>query len=145
MEQDKTYDVDELLHNKSNLNDVQKFNELQHIYGGKVNPPMFGYKDLVVTRNSISQRGSVLTFYPEGLEFIAFKQQQGLLDDFLSKAGFSQHFKVDIVGEPSKNAWSGRIKHQIILQDYTMEILDDSSIKTKDDKNWLDQNGDLSF
>ena len=71
----------------------------------------------------------VLTFYHEGLEFIAFKQQQGLLDDFLSEAGFSQYFKIDLVGEPSKNEWTGRIKHQVILQDFTMEILDGDPIK----------------
>jgi len=145
LEQDKTYDVDELLHNKSNLNEVQKFNELQHIYGGKVNPPIFGYKDLVITRNSVGQRGSVLTFYHEGLEFIAFKQQQGLLDDFLLEAGFSQYFKIDLVGEPTKNEWTGRVKHQIILQDFTMEILNEAPVKIKDDENWLDENGNLSF
>ena len=100
---------------------------------------------MVITRNSVSQRGSVLTFYHEGLEFVAFKQQQGLLDDFLMEAGFSQYFKIDLVGEPSKNEWTGRVKHQVILQDFTMEILNEAPVKVKDDENWLDENGNLSF
>lgn len=144
-EREKNYNVDGLFYNKVNLKQVKEINDLRHLFGGSVSFPVYGYKDLVLTRNSISQRGSVLTFFYQGLEFIAYKQQVDLLDNLLAEAGFNQYFKVDLVGEPTLNEWMGRKKHQIVLQDFHIEVIEDQPTpKEETPEKWLD-NGKLSF
>ena len=145
--EDTIYDVDKLYHNESNLEEVKMVNEVEHIFGGKVNSPNYGYEDLIVSRKSMSQRGSVVTFYHKGLEFIAYKQEPGLIDDILQQAGFKQYFSLDLIGRPSKNEWTGRVKHQIVLQDFTINILDEDPVETKEESQnkWLNSEGNLSF
>ena len=145
--EDTVYDVDKLYHNESNLEEVKTVNEVEHIFGGKVNHPNYGYEDLIVSRKSMSQRGSVVTFYHKGLEFIAYKQEPGLIDDILQQAGFKQYFSLDLIGRPSKNEWTGRVKHQIVLQDFTINVLDEDPVETKEESQnkWLNSEGNLSF
>ena len=145
--EDTVYDVDKLYYNESNLEEVKTVNEVEHIFGGKVNSPNYGYEDLIVSRKSMSQRGSVVTFYHKGLEFIAYKQEPGLIDDILQQAGFKQYFSLDLIGRPSKNEWTGRVKHQIVLQDFTINILDEEPVETKEESQnkWLNNEGNLSF
>ena len=144
-EREKKYNVDDLFYNDVNLNQVKEVNNLRHLFGGSVSFPVYGYKDLVLSRNSINQRGSVLTFFYEGLEFIAYKQQADLLDNLLAEAGFNQYFKVDLVGEPTLNEWMGRKKHQIVLQDFHIEVIEGQPIQEEETpEKWLN-NGELSF
>ena len=139
--QEIVYDVDKLYENKTNLKEVKEINDNQEIFGGKVQSPMFGYKDLVINRSCINQRGSVVTFFHNGLEFIAYKQEPDLVDEFVSSLGFQQEFTVDLVGSPSRNEWSGRVKEQIVLDDY---VIRKEVLETPED-NFVDSNGELSF
>lgn len=144
-DREKNYNVDGLFHNEVNLKQVKEINDLRHLFGGSVSFPVYGYKDLVLSRNSISQRGSVLTFFYQGLEFIAYKQKRDLLDNLLAEAGFNQYFKVDLVGEPTLNEWMGRKKHQIVLQDFHIEVIEGQPTPPKETpEKWLN-NGELSF
>lgn len=138
------YEVDKIYENDSNLDEVRIVNDSEYIFGGKIKSPMFGYKSLVISRNSIHQRGSVVTFFHQGLEFIAYKQPLGLVDDFISKLGFKQHIMVDLVGSPSRNNWQGRIKEQIVLEDFVIFEDFNEVVETPED-SFLDANGNLSF
>lgn len=142
------YDVDKIYHNKSNLSLVETINKHEDLFGGSVREPVYGYKDLVIGRNAVSQRGSVVSFYHSGLEFIAYKQEAGVIDDFMIDLGFEQCVTVDLVGSPSKNEWTGSVKHQIVLKDYTLNKGGDliAEVKeTKADNTWLNARGELSF
>lgn len=138
------YDVDKLYKNETNIKEVTLVNENQDMFGGRVNPPVFGYEGLVLSRNGINQRGSVVTFFHKGLEFIAYKQEPGLADDFLQSLGFQQSFEIDLIGSPSRNEWNGRVKEQIILDDFALrkEI---KTIEEKEEIKYIDNNGELSF
>lgn len=135
------YDVDKLYVNETNLNEIELINDNQEIFGGKVQAPVFGYKDLVINRNSINQRGSVVTFFHKGLEFIAYKQEVGVVDDFVNSLGFQQEFTVDLVGSPSRNNWNGRIKEQVVLDDFALRV----EVETKEENTWMSEDGELSF
>lgn len=138
------YDVDKLYKNETNLKEVKLVNENQEMFGGRVNSPVFGYKGLVISRNGMNQRGSVVTFFHKGLEFIAYKQELGLADDFIQDLGFQQFFEVDLIGSPSRNEWNGRIKEQIILDDFA--IRSDIETEVVEEKvSYVDENGELSF
>lgn len=142
------YDVDKVYLNTSNLGLVETINKHEELFGGSIQEPVYGYKSLVLGRNAISQRGSVVSFYHSGLEFIAYKQEAGLIDDFMIELGFEQFATVDLVGSPSKNEWTGQVKHQIVLKDYTLNkggVLVDRVAERKDDSSWLNASGELSF
>lgn len=143
------YDVDKIYKDSSNIGLVTTINDHEELFGGTLQKPVYGYKNLVVGRNAISQRGTVVSFYHNGLEFIAYKQEPGLVDDFMIGLGFEQYVTVDLVGSPSKNDFTGQIKHQIVLKDFAMraggrEVK--KSVELDKGKNtWLDASGELSF
>lgn len=143
-----TYDVDKVYYNKSNYNLVETINKHEELFGGSIQEPVYGYKDLVIGRNAINQRGSVVSFYHEGLEFIAYKQETGIIDDFLIELGFEQFATVDLVGSPSKNEFTGQVKHQIVLKDYALNKgsnMSEKEVDRKGDNTWLNASGELSF
>lgn len=135
------YEVDRIITNDTNLKEVKQMNDNQDIFGGKVSKPVFGYRDLIITRNSLNQRGSVVTFFHKGLEFIAYKQEAGIIDELIESLGFQQEVMVDLIGSPSRNEWNGRVKEQIVLEDYF--ITKDFIIEESD--QYLDSSGALVF
>ena len=143
---DNKYDVDKIYHNESNIGLVTTINEHEELFGGSIKEPVYGYKDLVIGRSAINQRGSVVSFYHDGLEFIAYKQEAGLIDDFIIGLGFEQFVTVDLVGSPSKNTFTGQLKHQIVLKDYAIRPGGGSNFSKKIEKDsWIDESGELSF
>lgn len=140
------YDVDEIYNNESNLEEVKVVNNNNYIFGGKLVEPTYGYKNLIISRAAMSQRGSVVTFYHDGLEFICYKQDVGAIDSLKESAGFQQYFSVDLVGHPSRNNWSGRIKEQIVLDAFSFNDYsgEEPVIETPED-NWIGENGELIF
>ena len=125
------YEVDKIYENKTNLEEVKLINDNMEIFGGKVKAPMFGYKNLKVKRNCVSQRGSVVTFFHGGLEFIMYKQEPGAVDDFLMTLGFAGEVEVDLVGSPSRSDWNGNVKDQIVLEDFDLR-----KYEQKDDEDF---------
>lgn len=129
--EEMVYEVDRIYENKSNLDEVKLINDNMEIFGGKVTPPVFGYKNLKVNRNCVSQRGSVVTFFHGGLEFIMYKQEPGAVDDFLMRLGFDSEVEVDLIGSPSRSDWNGNIKDQIVLEDFDLR-----KYEQKDDEDF---------
>lgn len=125
------YEVDKIYENKTNLEEVKLINDNMELFGGKVKAPMFGYKNLKVKRNCVSQRGSVVTFFHGGLEFIMYKQEPGAVDDFLMTLGFAGEVEVDLVGSPSRSDWNGNVKDQIVLEDFDLR-----KYEQKDDEDF---------
>lgn len=142
-----TYEVNKIYENETNIEEIKMINDNAWIFGGSMAAPKFGYKNLVIGRNCVSQRGSVVTFFDHGLEFIMYKQPAGLVDSFLEKMGFEQKLVVNLVGHASRNEWNGRVKEQVVLDDFEMMTLAESGIEDKEpafDPNF-DDDGNLVF
>lgn len=136
------YLVDKLYNGIVNYKEVVQVNGLEYLFGGSVSAPKYGYKDILFTRNSVKQRGTVLTFWKDDLEFVAYKQTPGFLDDIVAQMGFNRFFKVSIVGRPAKNEWTGSVKHQIVVEDFTIEVFDGEIEKVE---GFVDADGEFSF
>lgn len=145
------YEADKVYYNETNIEEIIMINDNQYLFGGDIKNPVFGYKDLVISRNSAHQRGSVVTFFHAGLEFIMYKQEPGIIDDFLMQLGFEQKLVVDLVGSASRSDFSGKVKDQIVLDDFDMRKYDpndftsDEESESEQDNKFLDKDGDLSF
>lgn len=134
IEEEKTevvYNVNRLYDGETNLDEVRLVNDHAWLFGGSLQAPKFGYKNLIIGRNCISQRGSVVTFFDHGLEFIMYKQEPGLIDSFIETLGFEQDVVVNLVGKPGRNEWAGRVKEQIILDDFEMIPLSKTNLSKK--------------
>lgn len=139
------YEVNKLYEGETNLDEVRLINDHAWMFGGRLQTPKFGYKDLIITRNCVSQRGSVVTFFNQGLEFIMYKQEPGIIDEFMSTMGFEQEIVVNLVGRPSRSEWTGRIKEQIVLDDFSMMPLSKTNVQKKKEKTWKDEDEELEF
>lgn len=139
------YEVNKLYEGETNLDEVRLINDHAWMFGGRLQTPKFGYKDLIITRNCVSQRGSVVTFFNQGLEFIMYKQEPGIIDEFMSTMGFEQEIVVNLVGRPSRSEWTGRIKEQIVLDDFSMIPLSKTNVQKKQEKTWKDEDEELEF
>ena len=139
------YEVNKLYEGETNLDEVRLINDHAWMFGGRLQTPKFGYKDLIITRNCVSQRGSVVTFFNQGLEFIMYKQEPGIIDEFMSTMGFEQEIVVNLVGRPSRSEWTGRIKEQIVLDDFSMMPLSKTNVQKKQEKTWKDEDEELEF
>lgn len=135
------HNVNKLYVGESNADEVTLVNDHAWLFGGSLQSPKFGYKDLIIGRNCISQRGSVVTFFDKGLEFIMYKQEPGLVDSFMETMGFEQDVVVNLVGKPGRNEWAGRVKEQIVLDDFEMIALSKSGVTKKDAEN----SGEIKF
>lgn len=136
------YDVDKLYEGKTNIEEVIMINDNKEIFGGKVVNPQFGYKNVKIARNCLNQRGSVVTLFHGGLEFIMYKQTPGFVDEFLQTMGFEQYLVADLVGSASRSTWTGRTKDQIVLDDFEIRKFVEGEIE---EESAFDDNGDLSF
>ena len=64
-----------------------------------------------------------------------------IIDELIESLGFQQEVMVDLIGSPSRNEWNGRVKEQIVLEDYF--ITKDFIIEESD--QYLDSSGALVF
>lgn len=110
------YLADLIYYDSLDKNEVEYINNNSDLFGGKISKPVIAGQALPIHRNCISQRGSVLKFFINGIECIKYKTPLGLADKL--KQGFKQEFLIDIIGEPTINNWGGKITHQIVLQDF---------------------------
>jgi single-stranded-DNA-specific exonuclease len=87
----------------------------KHLFGGKVHDPLFAFTGISVNKAFIRQRGSMLTFFDRGVEFIMYGAPAGLFEELTMN--FDRFIKMDFVGRPSVNRYGGRVTPQLILAD----------------------------
>ncbi|UDY80699.1 DHH phosphoesterase [Geobacillus phage GR1] len=109
------YEVDLHVKGKVDKHPIIEVNENKHLFGGKVHDPLFAFTGIKVRKDFIRQRGSMLTFFENGVEFIMFSAPQGLFESLTHN--FDQYITMDFVGTPSENNWGGRKTPIIILED----------------------------
>ena len=50
-----------------------------------------------------------------------------------------------MVGTPSRNNWAGRVKEQVVLEDFVFVDNVNAENAESPEKNWIGNDGELSF
>lgn len=113
--QDFVYEVDLHLHGRHDIDEVLRVEEYKYLFGGKVHDPLFAFTGLKVKKQFIRQRGSMLTIFDRGLEFVMFGAPEGLFESLTNN--FDEYITLDLVGYPGVNSWGNKITPRIVLVD----------------------------
>ena len=111
------YMVDKL-YSKPIEYDIYSVEMDKHVFGGDVVFPMFGYKSIKFNKKCITTRGSVTTFFDNGVSFVLFNSPDDIqqkIEDSLDEKG---NLTIDIVGEPRINKFGNKEIPQIVIKDY---------------------------
>lgn len=109
------YEVDLHIKGKVEKQPIIEVNKNKHLFGGKVHDPLFAFTGIKVRKDFIRQRGSMLTFFENGVEFVMFSAPHGLFESLTHN--FDQYITMDFVGTPGENNWGGQKTPRIILED----------------------------
>lgn len=109
------YEVDALIENKPDAGLILDIVDNIHLFGGKVSEPLIAFTNIKVNKSFIRQRGSMLKFFDNGVEFVMFGAPDGLFEDLTHN--FDQYIEIDVVGRASKNSWGFKETPQLILED----------------------------
>lgn len=111
---DFSYDVDYVFNEEVGTGMVWEVDKNKHIFGGRVTDPLFAYTNIDVPKKDITAKGTVLTFFKNGLEFVMYGTTPEYQEQFT--AGFAASHKLDFIGRPGINDWLGKEKPQIVLE-----------------------------
>ena len=102
---DKLYDM-----NSINKKDIDTILDNQTLFGGNVEQPLLGFKNIEVNKTSIRTRGKVLNFSSGGINFIAFNGQK-----YDIKPNFGNSVTFNIIGEAMRSSWGSM--NQVVIRD----------------------------
>ena len=111
------YMVDKL-YSKPIEYDIYTIEMDKHVFGGAVKFPIMGYKSIKFNKKCITTRGSVTTFFDNGVSFVLFNSPDDIqqeIEDSLDEKG---NLTIDIVGEPRINKFGNKEIPQIVIKDY---------------------------
>lgn len=129
------YLVDKL-YNKPEETDIYTVEINKHVFGGEVRWAMFGYKNIKFNKKCISSRGSVTTFFDNGVSFVLFNSPSNIQDEIENNLDEKGNLTMDLVGEPRINKFGNKEIPQIIIKDY--EFLEDYDIVEEENKFGID-------
>lgn len=90
----------------------------KHVFGGDVVYPTMGYESVKFNKKCITTRGSVTTFFDDGVSFVLFNSpddMQQKIEDNLDDRG---NLTMDVVGEPRVQKFGNKETPQIVIKDY---------------------------
>lgn len=102
---DKLYDM-----NSINKTDIDTILDNQTLFGGNVEQPLLGFRDIAVNKSSIHTRGKVLSFSSGGINFVAFNGQK-----YSIEPNFGNTITFNIVGEAMRSSWGNM--NQVVIRD----------------------------
>ena len=107
--------VDIIFDKYVDTNLINRINEKEDLFGGVVNKPLVGIKNLTVDKTHINLKKSMLSFNLAGIQFVMFKAEN-IIDYIQYETGFNSELHLDIVADVSQTNW-GKIMPQLIIQD----------------------------
>ena len=110
------YYVDKL-YNKPDSSDIYTIEMHKHVFGGAVEFPTMGYKNIRFNKKCINVRGSVTTFFDNGVSFVLFNSPDDI-KDIIDSHVENNNVTMDIVGEPRINKFGNKEIPQIVIKDY---------------------------
>lgn len=129
----KDYLVDKL-YSKPDDSDIYMVEINKHVFGGAVQYPLFGYEDITFNIKCINVRGSVTTFFDNGVSFVLFNSPDNIKEDIDSYLDSKNNVTMNIVGEPRVQKFGNKETPQIIIKDY--EFLDKYDTIKEDSDKW---------
>ena len=89
----------------------------KNVFGGVVEFPTMGYKNLEFNIRCINTRGSVTTFFDNGVSFILFNSPNDIKDVIESHLE-NNKITMDIIGSPRINKFGNKEIPQIVIEHY---------------------------
>lgn len=112
----KVYYVDKV-YDRPTDNDIYMIERNKDVFGGKVMFPTLGYENIKINKACITLRGSMATFFDNGVTFALFNAPE-TLSQSLEDAYEGNTVQLNIVGEPSINSFNGKETPQIVIKDF---------------------------
>ena len=117
MEPNKDIDiVVDKVYSKPEPYDIEKIDKQLGVFGGKAPIPLLAYKNVKFNIACARTRGSVLTLFDNGLEFVSYGTRGTILDEIEMNLT-NNTFRVNIIGEPSMNDWGNTRKPQVVIKE----------------------------
>lgn len=114
------YEVD-VLTDKPNESDIIQVELNKDVLGGRVEFPLFAYKEIEFNKKCINKRGSVLSFFDDNVTFVLFNAPDGIKEEIDTHI-VNNKITMNIVGEPRISKFGNKEQSQIVIKDY--EILE---------------------
>lgn len=127
------YMVDKL-YSKPIEYDIYTIEMHKHVFGGAVVYPLFGYEGITFNIKCINVRGSVTTFFDNGVSFVLFNSPDNIKEDINSYLNSKSNVTMNIVGEPRINKFGNKEIPQIVIKDY--EFLEKYDIIEEETNDW---------
>ena len=105
----------------------------KNVFGGVVEFPTMGYKNLEFNIRCINTRGSVTTFFDNGVSFILFNSPNDIKDVIESHLE-NNKITMDIIGSPRINKFGNKEIPQIVIEHY--EFINSYDIIQEDEDKW---------
>lgn len=112
---DSVHYVDKIF-TKPAESDIIRVEVNKSIYGGKVEYPLFAYKEISFNKYCINKRGTMLTLFDNDVTFVLFNATDEFYNELISSME-NNFVKVDVVGEPRLSSFSGKNRSEIIIKD----------------------------
>ncbi|CAF1774647.1 DHH family phosphoesterase [Bacillus subtilis] len=109
------YEVDLIVKENVDRSLIEDVTDNKHLFGGKVQEPLLAFVGIKINKNFIRQKGSMLTFYENGVEFVMYGAPEGLYESL--KNNFDRQITMDFVGTPSVNVYGNKRTLQLVLVD----------------------------
>ena len=126
------YYVDKL-YNKPDSSDIYTIEMHKHVFGGAVEFPTMGYKNIRFNKKCINVRGSVTTFFDNGVSFVLFNSPDDI-KDIIDSHVENNNVTMDIVGEPRVQKFGNKEIPQIVIEHY--EFLENCDIVKEETNDW---------
>lgn len=122
---DFCYEVDYVSHGEVDVELIREVDKYKYIFGGRVNDPLFAYVGIEISKNDIRTKGTILSFFKNGVEFVMYGTTPEYQAQFVD--GFDRSHTLDFIGRPGVNNWLGKESEQIVLEavDFTAEETED--------------------
>ena len=112
-----TYRVDKL-YNNCNLGDayqdISAILDNMGLFGGKVNEPTLGFKEIEFPKTAIRIRGNMFTITVDGVNFVCYNNYDVIQK---IKQGFDKSVYCNIYGKASESSWGGPNNYQVVCED----------------------------
>lgn len=112
---DIDYYVDKIF-NKPEPTEIVRVEVNKGLYGGRVEYPLFAYKEISFHKKCISKRGSMLTLFDNGVTFVMFNTPEEVYDDLIMSLE-GNTVRVNVVGEPRVSSFAGKERVEVIIKD----------------------------
>lgn len=109
--------VDVYQNGRVNKDEVQFFVDNMYIFGGSVSEAICGFENIKVPKRFINVKGSMVTFFAGGMEFVSYNTPKKKIDELT--LGLTMDYFIDFLGVPSIASFGkSKGQAQIVLRDF---------------------------